>query len=147
LLVPKPLVYRTVHSSNAFLTADLFSMEQSRQRVGAEQWYPTCRRDVVEAMFHNGVASIFDPAFLSSMLKIHFTEDEVALLRAASPHIGTFAPPPRRAAAPAEASRPTSAPEPARKSFLSRGWRRLRTSGRRWAAAALGTGVNHARTP
>ncbi|HEY7551038.1 MAG TPA: glycosyltransferase family 2 protein [Hyphomicrobiaceae bacterium] len=134
LFLPKPLVYRRVHSRNGFLTADLFSMDQSKQRAGAEQWYLTCRRDVVEAMFHNGVADIFDAAFLSTILKIHFSADDLDLLRATSAGVATL--PLSLAKAPPSAPEPASAPGLARESALARGWRRLRKSGAwRWAAA------------
>jgi hypothetical protein len=85
-------------------------------------------------MFHNGVADIFDAAFLSTILKIHFSADDLALLRAASVAVATLL------LAPATASpsrpEPASAPGFAPESALSRGWRRLRQSAaRRWAAA------------
>jgi glycosyltransferase involved in cell wall biosynthesis len=94
LFVPKPLVYRRVHSRNGFLTTDLFSTDQSRQRAGAEQWAPTCRRDVVAAMFCNGVTDLFNATYLSSMLRNHFTDADLALLRATSEHVAALAPTP-----------------------------------------------------
>lgn len=111
LFVPKPLVYRRVHSRNGFLTADLFSTDQSRQRAGAEQWAPTCRRDVVEAMFRNGVTNLFNATYLSSMLRNHFTDDDLALLRAASAHVVALAPAP--VSAPPSESVSQALPEPA----------------------------------
>jgi glycosyltransferase involved in cell wall biosynthesis len=108
LFLLKPLVYRRMHSCNSFLTGDLFSMDQSRQRAGAEQWYLACRRDVVEAMFYNGVADIFDAAFLSTILNMHFNADDLALLRAVS--AGAAALPLSPATAPPPEPEPASAP-------------------------------------
>jgi hypothetical protein len=66
-------------------------MDQSKQRRGVEHWAATCRRDVVEAMLHNGVREVFDAGYLSSMLRTHFNEDDLVLLRAASPHVAELA--------------------------------------------------------
>jgi hypothetical protein len=43
-------------------------------------------------MLHNGVREVFDAGYLSSMLKTHFNEDDLVLLRAASPHVAELAP-------------------------------------------------------
>jgi hypothetical protein len=92
LFLAKPLVYRRLHSRNSWITEDLFSMDQSKQRPGVEHWAATCRRDVVEAMLHNGVREVFDAGYLTSVLKSHFSEDDLALLRAVSSHVAELVP-------------------------------------------------------
>jgi GT2 family glycosyltransferase len=86
LIVQKPLVYRGIHTDNDYLEDDLFSMTHQRQaREDAPHMTPQCRRDVVEALFHNGVTSVVGPGRLAKLLQAHFDEKEITLLGAVCP--------------------------------------------------------------
>jgi hypothetical protein len=80
LFVRKPLVYRGVHPRNAYISEDIFSMAQIRTRAGAPHHAPECKRDAVEAMFHNGVSRLFDERHLGEVLRKHFSEEQMALI-------------------------------------------------------------------
>jgi glycosyltransferase involved in cell wall biosynthesis len=80
LFFSEPLVYRGVHESNVWLTEDVFSMQQNLRRAGGETIGSQRKRDVLEAMFHNGVTRWFAEEHLVDVLRVHFDEDEIALV-------------------------------------------------------------------
>jgi glycosyltransferase involved in cell wall biosynthesis len=80
LLVRKPLVYRGVHPRNTCISEDIFSMAQIGSRADFTPSGPECRRDAVEAMFHNGVSRLFDERHLGEVLRKHFNEEQMALI-------------------------------------------------------------------
>lgn len=85
IFLSSPLVYRGVHTSNGYLSDNIFSVHQKHNRVGWQSRAKECRRDVVESMFHNGVTSWFDEAYLAKVLINHFEGDEAALIGRACP--------------------------------------------------------------
>jgi len=85
LLVRKPLVYRGLHASNDYITENIFSMAQSTARYDAVERFPACKRDAVEAMFHNGVTRLFTDSYLAKLLRRHFDEEQMAMIGDACP--------------------------------------------------------------
>jgi hypothetical protein len=56
VFLTKPLVYRTLHDNNSFITANFYSTLQKRERDGAENWSLQCRSDVLEALQYHGAS-------------------------------------------------------------------------------------------
>jgi glycosyltransferase involved in cell wall biosynthesis len=54
LVLTKPLVYRSIHDNNAYLTQDVFTMGQDLKKAGVIQRGPECIIDVTEAIKANG---------------------------------------------------------------------------------------------
>ena len=80
IMLPRPLVYRGVHDSNDYIAEDIFSMAQRGARPNAMDWAPNCRRDVVEALFHNGASRLFSERHLSKLLQRHFDQKEIMMV-------------------------------------------------------------------
>jgi glycosyltransferase involved in cell wall biosynthesis len=59
LFVDKPLVYRTVHASNAWLTEHVFSMSQNKKKTYGEERSRQCRADAIEATAANGAPPLY----------------------------------------------------------------------------------------
>jgi glycosyltransferase involved in cell wall biosynthesis len=53
IFLGKPLVYRSLHEHNSYITNEFFSSFQDKKRDGAEQLTALCRADVLEALQHN----------------------------------------------------------------------------------------------
>jgi hypothetical protein len=85
LILEKALVYRGIHSENDYISDNLFSMVQELAREDAHRISPECRRDAVEAMFHNGLRRIVSAERLARLLRNHFDEEEIILLGANCP--------------------------------------------------------------
>ncbi len=90
LFLERPLIYRGVHRRNDYVSDDLFSMSQDQAREGAPKIATECRRDVVEALFHNGVTRVMKPRQLSKLLKSHFDKEQMSLLGAQCPEALEF---------------------------------------------------------
>jgi glycosyltransferase involved in cell wall biosynthesis len=58
LFLPKGLLYRTVHSKNAWITDEIYSSFQNKQRPGVSQWAKVALADAVEAIRANGLPEI-----------------------------------------------------------------------------------------
>lgn len=58
LFLPKGLVYRTVHSKNSWITDEIYSSFQNKQRPGVSQWAKVAFDDAVEAIRANGLPEI-----------------------------------------------------------------------------------------
>lgn len=58
LFLQKGLVYRTIHSRNDWITAEIYSSFQNKQRPGAFQWAKVAFDDAVEAIRANGLPEI-----------------------------------------------------------------------------------------
>jgi glycosyltransferase involved in cell wall biosynthesis len=80
LILERPLVYRGIHPKNDYISDNLFSMTQDLARENAPRISPQCRRDAVEAMFHNGVTGLISAKRLARLLRNHFDEEQMALL-------------------------------------------------------------------
>ena len=85
LLVPRPLVYRGIHANNDYITENMFSMTQISARYDAKERFPVCKRDAVEAMFHNGVTRLFTESHLAELLRRHFDKEGMAMIGNACP--------------------------------------------------------------
>ncbi|SFV27552.1 glycosyltransferase family 2 protein [Hyphomicrobium facile] len=55
LFLQKPLVYRMLHASNAWIDADIYASGQDMQRKGAHRWSEQAFTDAIEAIRHNGL--------------------------------------------------------------------------------------------
>jgi glycosyltransferase involved in cell wall biosynthesis len=60
LFLTEPLVYRTVHSRNAYLRDDVFTAHQLKGKFVEAQIGPSRKADVVEAIIHNGGAEFLN---------------------------------------------------------------------------------------
>jgi glycosyltransferase involved in cell wall biosynthesis len=85
LILEKALVYRGIHSENDYISENLFLMTQDLARENAHRISPQCRRDAIEAMFHNGLRRIISAKRLTRLLRNHFDEKEMTLLGANCP--------------------------------------------------------------
>jgi glycosyltransferase involved in cell wall biosynthesis len=85
LFLSKPLVYRGLHSKTWYLTDSIFSMQQNLGKAGWTTQAPQCKRDVVEAMFHNGVTRWFPGTHLAEVLRVHFDRGQMMLIRETCP--------------------------------------------------------------
>jgi glycosyltransferase involved in cell wall biosynthesis len=115
LLVRKPLVYRGLHASNDFISENIFSMAQITARYDAVEHFTACKRDAVEAMFHNGVTRLFPESHLAGLLRRHFDEEQMAMIGKGCPEALKFW----------RSHRPTLKRKRIRRGFIGGLWRRL----------------------
>jgi glycosyltransferase involved in cell wall biosynthesis len=85
LFLSKPLLYRGMHAHNYYLTENIFSMQQNLGRADWKTRAPQFKRDVVEAMFYNGVTHCLAEHQLAEVLRAHFDKDQMALLSKTCP--------------------------------------------------------------
>jgi hypothetical protein len=85
LFLSKPLLYRGMHAHNYYLTENIFSMQQNLGRADWKSRASQFKRDVVEAMFCNGVRRCLPEHQLAAVLRAHFDKDQMALLNKRCP--------------------------------------------------------------
>ena len=60
-------------------------MQQNLGRPGWKTRAPQCKREIVEAMFHNGVTRWFTEQQLTEVLRVHFDKEQMTLLGKSCP--------------------------------------------------------------
>jgi glycosyltransferase involved in cell wall biosynthesis len=85
IFIQKPLVYRGLHTGNEAIRSSIFSMAQIKTRQGYAIKGPQTKCDALEALFHNGVSSFFNEKYLKRVLRVHFTEEHMALISRSCP--------------------------------------------------------------
>jgi len=73
LFLQKPLVFRTLHEKNSWISDEIFSSFQDKQRPGANQWAAHAYKDALDAISANGAPCVVPKAIEHKTLEFRQT--------------------------------------------------------------------------